>query len=358
MDVLNRVRDNFLKAGLDALLIAKTSNCRYLSGFTGSNGLLLLTKVEVILITYFRYCEQAQIQAPHYKIAQYKNSLVEKLGELAESLGIKSVGLEKEYTTLGAYEDYKRHLPGIELVPVSDPCEEFRRIKSHHELVILKKAVEIADITFLHILNFLRAGQTELEIALETEYFMRRMGAEKAAFETIVASGYRSSLPHGVASGKVVVPGELVTLDFGSVYLGYNSDITRTLIVGRPTSSQEEIYRLVLKAQEAAIKNIRPGMKASEADAVAREIIKEAGFEENFGHGLGHGVGLEVHEGPRLSPRDETVLEPGMVVTVEPGVYIKGWGGVRIEDIVVVTEQGCEVLTKSPKGFCEMILNN
>jgi len=358
LSALTRIKENAFKAGLEALLITKASNRRYLSGFTGSSGFLLLTKDEDILVTDFRYDEQARKQAAGLLVVRSNNSMVEKLGELLERYRIKKVGLEKNVTTLGAYEEYRHYLPGIEFVPVNDPCEEFRRVKSHQEMVVLKKAVEIADKAFLHILNFLRVGQTEKEIAYEIEFFMRRIGAEKSAFETIVASGERSSLPHGVASDKPVASGELVTLDFGAVYRGYHSDITRTLVLGKPTSRQEEIYHLVLKAQETALENIRPGIKASDADALAREIIREAGLGENFGHGLGHGVGLEIHEGPRLSPRDDTVLKPGMVVTVEPGVYINGWGGVRIEDIVVITADGCEVLTKSPKNFSNMILEN
>lgn len=358
MHNLSRVKNNFLQTGLDALVISNAGNRRYLSGFTGTNGLLLLTRDTNFLLTDFRYAEQAKLQTEGFLIAQYDKSMYAKLGELAASYGFKKIGLEKDDTTLGAYEEYRRSLPAVEFVPVSNPCEEWRRIKSPHELDLLKRAVEIADKTFLHIKEILRAGLTESEIAFEIEFFMRRIGAEKTAFDIIVASGERSSLPHGVASAKTIAPGELVTLDFGAVYQGYHSDITRTLVAGKPTPRQEEIYRLVLKAQETVIKEIGPGLKASAADALARDIIQEAGLGENFGHGLGHGVGLDIHEGPRLSPRDDTILEPGMVVTVEPGVYISGWGGVRIEDIVLITPRGCEVLTKSPKDFSEMVVIN
>lgn len=358
MNALHRIKKSFLQTGLDALVIANASNRRYLSGFTGSSGLLLLTKEADILLTDFRYIEQAKVQAADFLIVRYDKSMYEKLGELAESYGLKKIGLEKNDTTLGAYEEYKRNLPAIEFVPMINPCEALRQVKSQQELGLLKKAIEIADKTFLHITGILRAGLKESEIGLEIEFFMRRIGAQKEAFETIVASGERSALPHGVATEKAINMGDLVTLDFGAVYEGYHSDITRTLVVGQPTSRQEEIYRLVLKAQETVIQEIGPGLTASAADAIAREIISEAGFGDNFGHGLGHGVGLDIHEGPRLSSWDETVLEPGMVVTVEPGVYISGWGGVRIEDIVVVTARGCEILTKSPKEFSNMMIMN
>lgn len=356
MKALSLIQDYLTEIGLDALIISKPTNRRYLSGFTGTNGLLLITPQDSILVTDFRYTEQANSQAQGFTVIQQGRSLYVTLSEIMESNNIKRVGLEKEIVTLLEYEDYQDKLPGITFVPLQDPCVKIRAIKGDTEIVALKKAVEIADKAFIHILDFISPGQNEKEIATELAFFMDRLGAEGTAFETIVASGERSSLPHGVASSKTVCKNDLVTIDFGAVYQGYHSDMTRTLMMGSNQPQQERIYNIVLKAQEAAIREIQPGIKACEADAIARSIIEEEGFGENFGHGLGHGVGLDIHEGPRLAPQDQTILEPGMVVSVEPGIYIPGWGGVRIEDLVVITPRGCEVLTKSPKGFREMII--
>jgi Xaa-Pro aminopeptidase len=193
---------------------------------------------------------------------------------------------------------------------------------------------------------------------MEIDFSLRRLGSERNAFETIVASGIRSSLPHGTPSDRVICSGDFVTMDFGAVFGGYCSDITRTLIMERPDTRQKDIYKLVKQAQETAIKNIQPGMIAADIDRIAREIIASEGYGEAFGHGLGHGVGLDIHEEPRFSPRDKTILEPGMVITVEPGIYLQGWGGVRIEDMIVVTARGCEVLTNSPKSIQDMIVTH
>lgn len=347
-----------IETELDALLISKASNRFYLSGFSGSSGFLLLTPQANILLTDFRYAEQAQLEAAHFKVMQQGENLTETLEQLTRQYNIRTLGLEKDVVTLAQYERYTSQLPKVRFVPVNDPCENRRRVKTKEEIAKLKKAIEIADKTLLHIKGFLCAGLTEREIALELEFFMQRLGSQGIAFETIVASGPRSALPHGTASEKTIISGDLVTLDFGAVYQGYRSDITRTFMLGRPDHRQEEIYQLVLKAQEAAIAAIQPGIEAAEVDRIAREIIAAAGYGRYFGHGLGHGLGLDVHEGPRLSPQDRTVLEPGMVVTVEPGIYLPGSFGVRIEDVVLVVPGGCQVLTQSPKGFSDMILMN
>lgn len=344
--------------GIDALIISKPSNRRYLSGFTGSSAELLITvSGERILITDFRYVEQARLQSPDFKIIQQGMDITQTIKELANTYSLKNIGIEKEYTTLSTYQEYTDKIPEVVFIPVSDPCETIRKVKKPREIELIKKAIEIADKTFLHMKEFIVSGLREKEIAIEIEFFMRRLGSEKNAFDTIVASGVRSSLPHGLPTERVVSQGDFVTMDFGAVFEGYCSDITRTLIIGQPDALQVEIYDLVRKAQETAIRNIRPGMRGIDIDKIARDIISNAGYGENFGHGLGHGVGLDIHEGPRFSIRDDTVLEPGMVVTVEPGVYIPGWGGVRIEDIIVVTLQGCEVLTKAPKHMHDMIIH-
>lgn len=350
---LSKVKKWLREKELDAFLISKPVHCFYLSGFTGTSGCLLVTNSpeKNFLITDFRYKEQAEAQAKGYELVLWKGSLFQTLGELFRQHGLKKVGLDREEITLATYEGLKKGAAGVTFFPLQDPCVELRRIKTTEELKLLRKAIEISDKAFLHILEFIHPGLTEREIALELEFFMRRWGGTRNAFETIVASQYRAALPHGVASTRTIQVGDLVMMDFGTVYQGYHSDLTRTLVIGEPDAQQWERYKLVLKAQEAVFQEIQPGMRACEADALARSVIEEAGYGENFGHSLGHGVGLEIHEGPNLSPRDETILEPGMIVTVEPGIYIPGWGGIRIEDMVVITPGGCERLTRSPKVF-------
>lgn len=345
------IKEKLKSEGLDAYLISKPANRRYLSGFTGTSGIVLITKNEDIFLTDFRYVEQAGVQAQGFNVIQHEVPMTNTLKRVLYERGIKCVGVEKDYLTIAAYHDLVQSIEEVDFLPMTCPCFYQRMIKSFEEIQLLKTAIEIADKAFLHIVDFINAGQTEKEAAFELEFFMKRLGSEKNAFDTIIASGERSALPHGVASSKTINKGDLVTLDYGAVYQGYHSDMTRTVVIKSADKRQEEIYHLVKKAQEAAIESIKPGMKANEADAIARRIITNAGFADNFGHGLGHGVGLDIHEGPRLAPSDETILAPGMVVSVEPGIYIPGWGGVRIEDLILITPGGCEVLTKSTKDL-------
>jgi Xaa-Pro aminopeptidase len=349
----SKVKKWLQEKDLDAFLISKLVHCFYLSGFTGTSACLLVTNSaeKNFLITDFRYKEQAEAEAKGYELILWEGSLAQTLAKLFRQHGLKRVGLDQDEITLGTYERLKKDAPEVSFFPLQDPCVELRKIKTAEELELLKKAIEIGDKAFLHILEFIHPGLTEREIALELEFFMRRLGGTRNAFETIVASQNRAALPHGVASQRIIQAGELVLMDFGTVYQGYHSDLTRTLVLGEPDASQWERYNLVLKAQEAVFQNIQPGMRACEADALGRSVIEEAGYGKNFGHSLGHGVGLEIHEGPRLSPRDETILEPGMVVTVEPGIYLSGWGGIRLEDMLVIVPGGCERLTRSPQVF-------
>jgi len=247
------------------------------------------------------------------------------------------------------YQKLKEKLDLDSLNPEESLVEELRIIKDESEIEKIKKAVEIADQGFQFLIDFIEPGKSEKEVALELEFFMKRQGGEANAFDFIVASGKRGALPHGVASEKKIELGDLVTIDFGTVYQGYHSDITRTLAVGEPTAKLRDIYELVLTAQEKVIAEIKAGMDCFDADKIARDFIAEAGYKDNFGHGLGHGVGLEIHEAPRLSYTSEAVLKAGMVVTDEPGIYVSGLGGVRIEDDLLITESGCEVLNSAPK---------
>lgn len=349
MSKLTQLKEHIQNLGLDGMIIAKLTNYRYLSGFTGSSAYLLVTARKNILLTDFRYVEQAIKEAPEFEVVMYRLPLTDTLRELIEKEKITRIGLEKETVTLGVYEEFTANIPGVSFIPAADPVQHLRRVKLPEELDKIRKAAEITDKGFLHILDFIRVGMTEREVALELEFFTKRLGSERNAFEFIVASGERGALPHGVASSKTLNKGDLVTLDIGCVYQGYHSDMTRTIMLGKPDHKQEAIYSQVLRAQEAVLQAIRPGMTGAQADAIARGIISEAGYGNEFGHGLGHGVGLDIHEGPRLAPQDQSILEPGMVVTVEPGIYLPGWGGVRIEDLVVITREGCEIISKSPK---------
>jgi Xaa-Pro aminopeptidase len=353
---ISKLQAELKEAKLDALLINTPENRRYMTGFTGTAGTVLVSQEEAILITDFRYTQQAKKQSPDYRVVEFKDSKLDKINKLLTELKVESLGFEATYENYNTYLNFKEKLD-VELKPTESLVKKLRMIKNVDEIEKIKKAVEIADDAFTMIRDFLKVGVVERDVALELELFMKRAGASDNAFKFIVASGERSALPHGVASEKKIEAGDFVTMDFGCVYDGYHSDMTRTVVVGaKPSVKQQEIYEIVLKAQLESIKAIKAGITGKEVDQVARDIITEAGFGDYFGHGLGHAVGLEIHEGPRLSPKGDTVLEAGMVVTVEPGIYLPDWGGVRIEDIVVVTEDGCEILTDSTKEL--LVIDN
>ncbi|WP_409297832.1 M24 family metallopeptidase [Peribacillus sp. SCS-26] len=348
MEKLDRLREALVKKGVDGLLIASPYNRRYMTGFTGSAGAALISMDGAKFITDFRYVNQAGEQAEGYEVVQHKGTIPEEVGNQAELMGIRKLGFEQDYLSYAACKAYEEAFRG-ELVPISGAVENLRLIKAPSEIKILKDAAKIADLAFKHIIEYIRPGQTELEVANELEFFMRKQGAKSSSFDIIVASGHRSALPHGVASDKVIQKGDFVTLDYGAYFNGYVSDITRTLSVGEPAEELKKIYNVVLEAQMRAMAGIRPGMTGREADALARNLIEEKGYGEYFGHSTGHGIGLEVHEGPALSVKSSLVLEPGMAVTVEPGIYISGLGGVRIEDDTIITAEGNESLTHSTK---------
>ena len=353
---VNNLRELMSENGLEALLINNPANRRYLTGFTGTAGSVLLTQERAILITDFRYTEQAKEQAPEFEIREFATKQIELLADLRKELGIEELGFEARHETYHQYLQYQKQLE-VELQGTENLVKQLRLTKEESEIEKIQQAVEITDQAFAEVADWIKPGFKERNVSLKLEFAMKEAGASDKAFDFIVASGPRSALPHGVASNKEIKAGEFVTMDIGCVYDGYHSDMTRTVIVGgEPTAQQKEIYQLVLAAQKEALENIEPGMKASAADQIARNVIADAGYSDNFGHGLGHGVGLEIHEGPKLSWQDDTVLKPGMVVTVEPGVYLPDWGGVRIEDIVVIREEGCEILTSSPKEL--MVIDN
>lgn len=350
---VSEIREELKKRNLDALLITNPYNRRYLTGFTGSAGVVLITPEDALFLTDFRYVEQAEQEAKDYTIIEHEPQLVNELKNQVKRLGINRLGFEAEHVTMAEYNEFKERLE-CELSPTTGIVETLRMIKTDEEIAIIQKAAEIADKAFEHILDVIKPGVREIEIANELEYVMRKLGATQSSFDTIVASGVRSSLPHGVASEKKIEAGELVTLDFGALYKGYCSDITRTVAVGNVSDELKEIYHIVLKAQERGVAGIKPGMTGMEADALTRDFITENGYGKQFGHSTGHGIGLEIHEGPALSPKSNTLLKKNMVVTVEPGIYIPNVGGCRIEDDIVLTENGNERLTRSTKQWIQL----
>jgi Xaa-Pro aminopeptidase len=348
MTKVENLRKSFQEQNVDGVLITSGYNRRYMTGFTGTAGVAIISATEAVFITDFRYVEQANKQLEGFEVIQHKASLLEEISNQVERLGIKKLGFEEDHVSFSTFRAYREAIKA-DLVPLSGVIEKLRLIKTDAEIKILKEAAEIADAAFKHILSYIKPGKTELEVSNELEFFMRKQGAASSSFDIIVASGYRSALPHGVASEKVIESGDFVTLDFGAYYKGYCSDITRTLAVGQPSDELKNIYDVVLEAQLRGMAGIKPGLTGKEADALTRDYITEKGYGEYFGHSTGHGIGLEVHEGPGLSVKSDVKLEPGMVVTVEPGIYIAGLGGVRIEDDTVVTKDGNESLTHSTK---------
>jgi len=343
------MRQKMHEENIDAYVVIRPENGRYLSGFTGGEATLYITIEKAFLLTDFRYIEQATSEAPEFEIIKTGPDHFEALSEIGHQA--QRVGFEGDFVTYVSFGKLKVGFPQAELLSLPNLVSHLRSVKDQAEIEIIRQAVKIADDAFTKVLKSIEIGQTEAEIGLDLEYSMRRDGASGGSFDFIVASGVRSALPHGAASSKKIQLGEFLTMDFGAIYQGYCSDITRTVFLGQPEEKHQEVYEVVLAAQRAGIVAVAPGRTGKEVDAVARKVIEDAGYGEYFGHGLGHSVGLAIHEGPNLNTREERVLEPGMVITVEPGIYIPNWGGVRIEDIVLVTESGCEVLTQSPKEF-------
>lgn len=347
---LSNLKHKLRSQKLDALIITHLENIRYLTGFTGSGGMLLVTLKQAVLFTDFRYAIQAQQEVFGAKIRLGKKPL-EQFKHFLEEVKLHRLGFEAEHLSFENYEkiDHICQQYGVELVPGYRLLAELRLIKQPEEIAQIKQAIAIAEAAFGRIAKQVKPGVREIDLALELEFEAKRSGSARLPFEIIVAAGKRSAMPHGVASDKVIPANELVIIDFGASYQGYNADITRTLLLGEPSPRQLELYQLVSRAQAEAIAGVRPGMQAQELDRIARGVIEDAGYGEYFGHGTGHGVGLEVHEEPSISQNDQTQLIPGMVFTIEPGIYLPEVGGVRIEDMVLVTEDGCEVLTSLPK---------
>ncbi|GAW28455.1 Xaa-Pro peptidase family protein [Carboxydocella sp. ULO1] len=353
---VHKLRQYLQQEKLEGYLVNRPENRRYLSGFTGSNGWLLITEKDTLLLTDFRYLEQAAAQAEGWQVIDLGNQPMEKLVQTIRETGISNVGFEADFLPYKQGQTLQEKLKPLELVAREGLVERLRWLKDEQELALIEKAVHIADQAFERLLPVIKPGISELELALELEFILRRLGSEGLAFPSIVASGPRSSLPHATPSQRQLQAGDFLKLDFGAVWQGYHSDMTRTVVLGKATAEQKKVYETVLAAQLQALAVIRPGLTGREVDKVARDLISAAGYGRNFGHGLGHSLGLVIHEEPRLSPQGDVTLAPGMVLTVEPGIYLPGWGGVRIEDVVVVTPEGCRVLTKAPKTLLEIEL--
>jgi Xaa-Pro aminopeptidase len=343
------LKDVMRAARCDALLITGIENIRYLTGFTGSSGVLLITDNGGIFFTDSRYIEQAGKEVKgKVKIREYKKQ-VPDLSAAIIGARLKKVGFEDSDLTFQGYQALKMALKGVKLVPLKDRLTLLRGVKTRSELRLISGAVDIAYKAFEKLLPSIKPGKREEDLAVELESLMRKGGAEGLSFDVIVASGRRSALPHGRASDKLLKIGDPVVIDFGARYKGYHSDETVTLFVGKASEQLARIYQTVKEAHDRAIDAVRPGIRFSEIDKVARGFIDKAGYGKHFGHGTGHGVGLDVHEWPSISPNSKGVAKEGMVFTIEPGIYIPKVGGVRIEDMIVVTRDGCRVLTKIPK---------
>ncbi len=333
----------------DGVLLTSPHNMRYFSGFSGGEGAVLITKDERLVFTDFRYIEAAKEEAKGFNIIMWKSTA--DLYKQTDNL--RYIAYEDNFMTALELEKLEEHTKA-EYIGKGCEIDKIRMVKEPWEVEKIATAEEIGDRAFSHILGYIKEGVSEVEIASELEYFMRKQGAEKTSFDTIAISGKKTSMPHGRPDNKKIEKGDFITLDFGCVYEGYCSDMTRTVVLGRASEKQKEIYNIVCEAQLAGLEAIKSGTNCADADKRAREIIEKAGYGQYFGHSLGHGVGLLIHELPNLSPKSNTVLEDNMVVSCEPGIYIPDFGGVRIEDLVCVQGGKCRILSKSTKKLTEI----
>ncbi len=351
-DRIARTRKRMSEMDLPALLVTRIDNVGWLTGFTGSSGFVLLSQQDAVFATDSRYLTQAKVQCPDYRLELLASSAPDEITGLLEKLEEPKIGFEADHLTVKMHGVYREKLPAsIEFVGTGALVDDLRLVKDSGEIAAIEVACALVDRAFTHILPYLKPGAVERDVMLELEWFMRKEGPADIGFDSIVASGPRSALPHGRAADRVMQKGDFVTLDFGARLNEYCSDLTRTVVLGEATDEQRKVYQTVLDAELKAIDAIKPGAAGKDVDAVAREYISQAGYGDYFGHGLGHSLGRSVHDGPGLSTRSEITLAAGMVMTVEPGIYIPDWGGVRIEDDVVVTDDGARVLTHAPKNL-------
>ena len=356
---VRRLRDRMAAEKVPAMLVQNPLNVGYLSGFTGSTAVLIVTPERRVFITDSRYAIQAARECSGWELAIIQSSAgySAKIAEQIKALDLTAIAVEADHLTLAGLEGLQKKLEGVELKPTAEIVTPLRQIKDASELRVMREACAIADRAFEFALTLLRPGVSERDVMLDLNYWIARNGADREGFDTIVLSGARTSLPHGHPSEKRLERGDLITMDFGARLDGYTSDITRTVVLGSATERQREVYGVVLEANRAGIAAMRPGAEGKAVDSAARDLITARGYGEHFGHGLGHGLGRHVHDHVALGQTSELTLAAGMVITVEPGIYIEGWGGIRIEDDVLVTETGREVLTHAPKELIELPLS-
>ncbi len=351
---LNRLSQKLAEKEIDAFFISQPENRYYLSGFDGSDGFLLITLQNTILATDFRYIEQARRQAPDYEIFLITNNTADWFPRLVAGVNLKRLGFEAGHITFARYRQLTDALnkakSQLELVSVDRLVESLRAIKEPEEIELITKASAITDSAFEYIEGIIHVGMSEMEVAWEIEKFMREKGSQTVPFDIIVASGPNSALPHAQPSQRTIQSGEPIVSDIGARIGGYGSDLSRTICLGSDDGAFKRVYDTVLRAQLAAIAAIKEGMTGEEADNLARKVIKQAGYGEAFGHALGHGAGLAPHELPRLGPNSKEQLVNGMVFTIEPGIYLTGWGGVRIEDTVVMESGRIRVISRARKN--------
>jgi len=350
---IRKVKNFLKKNNLQAILVTNLINIRYLSGFTGTTASMIVTQNKSFFITDFRYIEQSEKEVTCSKILEFRSS-VEGAADVCKKEKIKKLAVEEGNLTLSLFNNLKKTLSSVKLMPVSGIIEKFRSIKDEAEINLIRDAIIISNKSLAQTMPVIKAGISERDVAVELEYRLKKLGAEKMAFDFIVASGYRSALPHGVGGNKKIKHGDIITIDFGCVYKGYHSDITRTFCLGKASAEKLRIYNLVFKAQSAALRGAKSGIACGELDAYARDVFTKENMGRYFGHGLGHGVGLDIHEEPAVTKGIKQKIEEGMVLTIEPGLYIPGKFGVRIEDMVLIKKEGAEVLTKQIKKIFEL----
>jgi Xaa-Pro aminopeptidase len=344
------VKSILKKKSIEGILFFSPENIRYLTGFSGSEGYLLVDEDEHLLLVDSRYITQARDEAWGCRVSQVEKGIVGVAGQVS-SLGFRRLGFEAQGISVARFEQLQKALEKMELVPIKDELERLRGSKTAEEMAWMREAIQVAEGAWQECQVLVKPGAQEADLALELDCRMKKRGAERMAFDTIVASGPRAALPHAQPTTRSLEQGDLLLFDFGCRFRGYCSDESCTVIVGRATDEQRHIYGIVKDAHDRAIEAVRPGVKLAAIDAAAREHIDQAGHGAHFGHGTGHGIGLGVHEWPVVGKDSPDVAEEGMVFTIEPGIYIPGWGGVRIEDIVVVIADGCEVLTAISKDL-------
>jgi Xaa-Pro aminopeptidase len=350
MSRLETIKEQFNDLKIDSFLIKNLANIRYLTGFSGSAGNVLITKDKNYFISDFRYKTQSAKEVDkNFEIIIYVQNSLSFLKDLIEKHDLKKIGFESNFMTFNDVLGLKEEFKNTEFIPVDSLVEKIVMVKNEKEILATRKAVEITDRTFSELLKIIKPGITEREVSAHISYLQKMYGADGDSFDAIVASGERGAFPHARPTDKKIATGELVTLDFGCTVEGMKSDMTRTIAIGEISDECKNIYSIVKEAQQKALEKVKAGMSTKEIDSVARDFIREKGFGNNFGHGLGHGVGYDIHEKPALNERTDYILQINNIITIEPGIYVEGTGGVRIEDDVIVTEEGCEILNSSPK---------